>query len=92
MVTEAILWLFTKIAKALLYLLPDWSPFDVSGLASAVAPLLAPGLAFVAWLDHYFPAKQLIGLMAVVVTMYVAAHVYRAAVWLASKARLLGAS
>jgi hypothetical protein len=63
-------------------LLPDWTPFDLSGVGDTIATHSAGLFGWIAWANLYTPLVMLLGLAALRLTVWIAALVWRAVNWL----------
>ena len=90
MITAALLWLFRTILEGLDYLLPSWSPPDVSGSLAPVVSAMADVGSWVAGANYYFPVAESGLALALLVLVWPAGLLYRGVVWTLTKVHVLG--
>lgn len=90
MIVEFFVGLFFGIIEFLLGLLPPWTPFDLTGVAGPIASGAGVFFGLVNWADQYAPVKMLLSCITLFITLWAAAHVYRATIWVLSKLHILG--
>jgi hypothetical protein len=83
---NAVFGWFLSMATAFLNLIPVPAAPDMSGMLSAFSTVWAD----VAWLNNYLPCSEALAYAAVLIAAWLATHAYRASLWLATKAHILG--
>lgn len=90
MIVEAIIGVLIRLID--LAPLPSWSSLDINGAVDVVLLKVAPYLGLVGWIDNYFPLHEAFTLAALLLGLWVAAHIYQGVIWFLSKMHILGAS
>lgn len=91
MILSALLTILETILGALFLLLPDWTPFDITG-ATEGWESYSPTFGVLAWTNQYVPISEGFALGGLVLTVFAAAFAYRSVVWLLTKLHVLGGS
>jgi hypothetical protein len=87
-ITDAVLHFFLGLAHTVLGLLPNPSPPSLSGLTGALATIFQ----YLGWANQFLPIDVALSLVAILLTAWLGMHGFRAVVWLATKAHILGGS
>lgn len=86
MITDALFGIFTAIVEALLGLLPDIDPPDLTGMVEALEPMWE----YLGWMNKYIPIVEIGGMIVVLVTVQVAMFFVNMTIWVLTKAHILG--
>jgi len=78
--------------EGLLGLLPDWTPYDLSGLVDALDANHWTNGTFLAWLNQYVPIEETVTVSIGFLSLFVAMFVYNQVVWILTKLHVLGGS
>lgn len=89
-IVEALFGLFEDAVQAALGLLPEINPPDLSGMVEALGGLFAPGTGYLGWLNRYMPVDQVPAALGVVLGSWAVLYLVRFAVWVLTKAHVLG--
>lgn len=88
MITEAVLRFFGRLVLTVLSVLPDPAPPALAGMVGAVSPVW-DGLA---WLNNFVPLGDAVLYLGVYLTVVVVSYGLDVAVWVLTKAHVLGGS
>jgi len=93
MLFTALFTLVSSLLDLLFSLLPSWSPVDLSGFIAhldfASVPFVGQGVQF---FNNFVPLDQVVIILGLMITLWVASVAYKAAVWVLTKAHVLGGS
>lgn len=93
MITDLFFSILLIIARAVLFLLPSWTPIDFESLQAGIAGF-SSGAAWdwLAWLNEYFAIREALTATLAVLGVYVGVLLYRVLVDVLTKAHILGGS
>lgn len=83
---EAVLGAFFGLAAGIMELAPDIAAPDISGMVGGLSTFWE----YFGWANNFVPLDQLVVIIGLVVTFYVALLVVRLSIWLLVKAHVLG--
>lgn len=88
MIIEAIIRAFSAALRALLSLLPEFDPPDVSSMVAEMSAIWQWG----GYVDNFVPLSEAVSLLGIMLTAFAAITIVRAVLWVATKAHVLGGS
>jgi hypothetical protein len=86
LITDAVLSFFSGLVTVVLSWLPNPAPPDFSSFTGA----LHTAFQYFGWANSYIPLDVILGLVGVLLTVWSAMTVFRASVWVLTKAHVLG--
>lgn len=86
MITEAILEFFRTVVQWVIDLMPDWGPPDLVGLLDSMTVMFG----YLAWANKYAPLAEVGAIVAALMLYKVTLYVIDFAVWVLTKAHVLG--
>lgn len=90
MITDLVFRFFEVIVKAVDLLLPDWVPFDLDPLLTSFESNGSTLFGLFIWVDYYVPLSELLVVVGLGLTLFVASVIYRGAMQLGRTLHLFG--
>jgi hypothetical protein len=85
-IVDAMLSFFKGLVTVVFGWLPNPAPPSIAGYSGA----LGTAFQYLGWANSYLPIDEILGLVAVLLTVWVAMNIFRASVWALTKAHVLG--
>jgi hypothetical protein len=85
-ITDAVLHFFTGLVNVCLGWLPSTTPPNLSADITGISVFWR----YFGWLNQYLPVSETVGFISVAMVVYAAMYLFRAAVWVLTKAHILG--